>query len=242
LLNVTDLNTSHGWNHVLRGVTFQVRTGSIISIVGANGAGKSTLLGTIAGIYNCSRGEINLDGKPIQNLPPEKVVRQGICLVPEGRHIFGSLTVEDNLLLGAYHRWRGEQQKIKEEINEILEIFPALIPRRHDLAGGLSGGMQQMLAIGRGLMTRPRVMLLDEPSLGLAPLIVKEIFMIINSLKKMGTTFLLVEQNARAAMQVADWVYVMAQGKIVLDGEPEELKMDQRIQQAYLGRGYNHLA
>jgi len=123
-----------------------------------------------------------------------------------------------------------------------LEIFPALIPRRHDLAGGLSGGMQQMLAIGRGLMTRPRVMLLDEPSLGLAPLIVKEIFMIINSLKKMGTTFLLVEQNARAAMQVADWVYVMAQGKIVLDGEPEELKMDQRIQQAYLGRGYNHLA
>lgn len=242
MLQVKDLHTWHGWNHALKGITFKVNEGSIVAIVGANGAGKSTLMGTIAGIYKCTRGEVILDGKPTQNMPPEKVVKQGLCLVPEGRQIFGPLTVEDNLLLGAYHRWGRNNRIIKGEINEIISIFPALAPRLQDSASGLSGGMQQMLAIGRGLMTKPKVMLLDEPSLGLAPLLVKEIFMTLNGLKHKGTTILLVEQNARAAMQVADWIYVMDQGKIVLDGEPEKLKMDPRVQQAYLGRGYSQLA
>lgn len=242
MLHVKNIHTWHGWNHALKGVTFKVNDGNIVAIVGANGAGKSTLMGTIAGIYKCTQGEVILDGKPTQNMLPEKVVKQGICLVPEGRQIFGSLTVEDNLLLGAYHRWGRNKKLIKEEINEIINIFPALTPRLQDPASGLSGGMQQMLAIGRGLMTKPKVMLLDEPSLGLAPLLVKEIFITLNNLKNKGTTILLVEQNARAAMQVADWVYVMDQGKIVLDGAPEKLKMDPRVQQAYLGRGYSQLA
>lgn len=238
MLKVNNLHTWHGWNHTLKGLSFHVPPGSIVAIVGANGAGKSTLLGTLAGIYRFSEGEIILDNKPSKNSPPEKVVRQGICLVPEGRHIFSSLSVEDNIILGAYHRWRKNHQKIKEEVNHIFELFPALAPRRKDPAGGLSGGMQQMLAIGRGLMAKPKVMLLDEPSLGLAPLIVKEIFSTVKDLKEKGTTILLVEQNARAAMEVADLIYVMDHGKIVLSGNPEELKKDFRIQQAYLGRNY----
>ncbi len=238
MLRVTNLHTWHSWNHALKGLSFHVPPGSITAIVGANGAGKSTLLGTLAGVYRFSEGEIILDGKHSKNMPPEKVVQQGICLVPEGREIFGSLSVEDNLILGAYHRWGKDQHKIKAEVNEIIEIFPALSSRRKDPAGELSGGMQQMLAIGRGLMAKPKVMLLDEPSLGLAPLLVKEIFSTIEDLKRKGTTILLVEQNARAAMQVADWIYVMDHGEIVLSGHPDELKKDTRVQQAYLGRGY----
>ena len=242
MLKAKNLHTWHGWNHVLKGIDFEILQGSIVAIVGSNGAGKSTLLGTIAGVFNCSQGEVILDGKPIQNLTPEKAVRQGVCLVPEGRQIFSSITVEDNLLLGAYHRWSKNRQSLKNEIEEIIEIFPDLAPRRKDPAGGLSGGMQQMLAIGRGLMTKPKVMLLDEPSLGLAPLLVKEIFTTLNRLKEKGTTILLVEQNAKAAMQVADWIYVMDHGRIVLNGKPDDLKKDPRVQQAYLGRGYSNLA
>ncbi len=237
MLKVNNLHTWHGWNHALKGISFHVPPGCIVAIVGANGAGKSTLLGTLAGIYRFTEGEIIIDGEISKNLPPEKVVRQGICLVPEGRHIFSSLSVEDNIILGAYHRWSKNHQ-VKEEVKQVIELFPALAPRLKDPAGGLSGGMQQMLAIGRGLMAKPKVLLLDEPSLGLAPLIVKEIFSTIENLKKKGTTILLVEQNARAAMQVADWLYVMDQGKIVLSGSPEDLKKDPRVQQAYLGRGY----
>ena len=166
------------------------------------------------------------------------MVRQGLSLVPEHRQIFDTLSVEDNLLLGAYHRWRGNRTSIKSKMKVIMELFPALSERRHSPAGGLSGGMQQMLAIGRGLMSKPKILLLDEPSLGLAPLLVREILQTLDSLKVMGTTILLVEQNARAAMQVADWVYVMDQGKFVLNGNPGELKKDRRVQQAYLGGGY----
>lgn len=239
MLRVNNLHTWHGWNHALRGVTFRVPAGKLVAIVGANGAGKSTLLGTIAGIYNCTEGEILLDGKPVQNKPTEKVVRLGISLVPEHRQIFHSLTLDENLLLGAYHRLkRNNRQDIKKEMDGVVALFPALESRRADPAGGLSGGMQQMLAIGRGLMSKPRLLLLDEPSLGLAPLVVKEIFDTLQSLKRQGTTVLLVEQNARAAMNVADWVYVMDQGQIVLDGYPDTLKQDPRLQHAYLGKGY----
>jgi branched-chain amino acid transport system ATP-binding protein len=238
MLYVKNLHTWHSWNHALKGITFHVPPGSIVAIVGANGAGKSTLLGTLAGVYRFSQGEITLDGEISKNMPPEKIVRQGICLVPEGRQIFESLSVEDNIILGAYHRWGKNHNSVKEELHKILEMFPALAPRLKDHAGGLSGGMQQMLAIGRGLMAKPKVLLLDEPSLGLAPLLVKEIFSTILDLKKNGTTILLVEQNARAAMAVADWVYVMDHGNIVLEGNPSELKKDLRVQQAYLGRGY----
>jgi branched-chain amino acid transport system ATP-binding protein len=239
LLEVKNLHTRHGWNHALKGVGFRVPAGSLVAIVGANGAGKSTLLGTISGIYTCFEGEILLEGLPVQRMQAEKIVRQGLCLVPEHRQIFDSLTVEDNLLLGAYPRWGSSRRReIKAEIESVLSIFPALADRMRDHAGGLSGGMQQMLVIGRGLMSKPKVLLLDEPSLGLAPLLVKEIFNTLNDLKKSGTTILLVEQNARAAMQVADRVYVMDQGQMVLEGSPGELKKDRRVQQAYLGKGY----
>ncbi|KJS14895.1 MAG: hypothetical protein VR69_15570 [Peptococcaceae bacterium BRH_c4b] len=238
MLEVKNLHTRHGWNYALKGVSFRVPASHLVAVVGANGAGKSTLLGTVAGIYSCSEGEVLLEGLPIQRMPAEKIVRQGVCLVPEHRQIFDSLTVEDNLLLGAYPRWGGNRREIKTDMDYILTIFPALSDRLQDPAGGLSGGMQQMLAIGRGLMSKPKVLLLDEPSLGLAPLLVKEIFKTLDDLKKLGTTILLVEQNARAAMQVADRVYVMDHGQIVLEGSPEDLKKDHRMQQAYLGKGY----
>ncbi|GBF34299.1 branched-chain amino acid transport ATP-binding protein LivF [Desulfocucumis palustris] len=237
MLEVKNLHTRHGWNHALKGVSFRVPAGSLTAIVGANGAGKSTLLGTVAGIYNPFRGEVVLEGRQVQRLQAEQMVRQGISLVPEHRQIFDSLSVEDNLMLGAYPRWGGDRREIKRDMEDIVNLFPALGERLGDPAGGLSGGMQQMLAIGRGLMSRPKVLLLDEPSLGLAPLLVKEIFNTLNNLRKNGTTVLLVEQNARAAMYVADMVYVMDQGKIMLEGRPDELKKDRRVQQAYLGRG-----
>jgi len=243
LLTINNLHTWHGWNHALKGVTFEVPEGSVVAIIGANGAGKSTLLGTIAGVYPCSVGEVILNGKPVHNMAAERVVRQGICLVPERRQIFDTLTVEENLILGAYHRWGKSGKKvILEEIDEIMRLFPVLNSRRNDPAGQLSGGMQQMLAIGRGLMAKPKILLLDEPSLGLAPRVVKEIFQTLDTLKGMGTTILLVEQNAKAAMQVADWVCVLDQGKIVLEGKPASLKRDFRIQQVYLGKGYDSLA
>ncbi len=237
MLEVKDLHTRHGWNHALKGVSFRVPAGSLVAIVGANGAGKSTLLGTVAGIYSPFRGEVLMEGRPVHRLPAEQMVRQGISLVPEHRQIFDSLSVEENLMLGAYPRWGGDRREIKRDMASIVNLFPALEERLRDPAGGLSGGMQQMLAIGRGLMSRPKVLLLDEPSLGLAPLLVKEIFNTLNNLKNNGTTVLLVEQNARAAMYVADMVYVMDQGKIILEGRPDELKKDRRVQQAYLGRG-----
>jgi len=243
MLVVEDLHTFHGWNYVLKAISFHVPRGSIVALVGANGAGKSTLLGTIAGIHRSARGKILVEGIPVQGLPAEKMVNRGIALVPEGRQIFDTLTVEENLLLGAYHRRRKFTKKaLASEIQEVFNLFPALSCRHHDLAGALSGGMQQMLAIGRGLMARPKILLLDEPSLGLAPLVAKEIFRTIALLKQQGTSILLVEQNASAAMQLADWVYVLDQGKIVLNGAPETLKRDHRVKQAYLGKGYGSLA
>ncbi|HWI55067.1 MAG TPA: ABC transporter ATP-binding protein, partial [Desulfobacteria bacterium] len=204
-------------------------------IIGANGAGKSTLLGTIAGIYKPSSGQIYLAAKQTSLLPAEKVVKEGISLVPERREVFDSLSVLDNLKLGAYHRYKADKKSINVDIENVLSLFPSLRGREQQPAGTLSGGEQQMLAIGRGLMAKPKVLLLDEPSLGLAPLIVKEIFGIVAGLKKQGTTILMVEQNARAALKVADRAYILDRGTITSSGKSSDMLQDSKIQSAYLG-------
>lgn len=236
MLLVEELELWHGWIHAVKGASLEVPQGKIVSLIGANASGKSSLLCGIMGIYRSAGGKVFLNKEEIQSFPVEKRVRLGISLVPEGRQIFNSFTVEENLSLGAYHRWsRNSKEMIKKEINEVFEFFPEIATRRNDLAGKLSGGMQQMLAIGRGLMSKPQVLLLDEPSLGLAPLIVKEIFKKLLILKSQGTTILLVEQNANMALNIADWVYVMDKGRIVLNDAPEKIKSDVRMRQAYLG-------
>jgi len=239
MLEVRDLCTYHGRIQVLRELSFQIDRGELVAIIGANGAGKSTLLGTLAGIYQPKSGRISLDGEEIKKIAPELMVCQGISLVPERRQIFDSLTVTDNLMLGAYHRYRKDKAGLAKELAEVFELFPALKGMERDLAGTLSGGLQQMVAIGRGLMAKPRVLMLDEPSVGLAPLIVKEIMNILHNLKLKGTTILLVEQNARAALKVADRAYVMDRGQMVLTGTADELLKDKRVQHAYLGKGYH---
>lgn len=237
MLLVEDLQLWHGWIHAVKGVSLEVPQGKIVSLIGSNASGKSSLLCGIMGIYRTSGGTVLFNQEPIQGLPVEKRVRRGLSLVPEGRQIFNSFTVEENLELGAYHRRSGNSKElIKKEINDIFHFFPEIASRRHDLAGKLSGGMQQMLAIGRGLMSKPQVLLLDEPSLGLAPLIVKEIFKKLLVLKSQGTTILLVEQNASIALNIADWVYVMDKGQIVLNDAPEKIRSDVRMRQAYLGK------
>ncbi len=235
MLKVAKTDTYHGRIRVLKNVSLHVEKGEIVTIIGPNGAGKSTLLGTIAGIYKPKEGRIYLGTKQINSLPAEKVVKEGISLVPERREVFGSLSVLDNLRLGAYHRYRTDRKHIDSEIKDILSLFPALTGREEQLAGTLSGGEQQMLAIGRGLMAKPKVLLLDEPSLGLAPLVVKEIFEILVNLKKQGTTILMVEQNARAALKVADRAYILERGVISLAGRARDVLQDASIQSAYLG-------
>ena len=235
MLRVQDLNVHHGLVHALRGVSLELHCAELVAVIGANGAGKSTLLGAMAGVYQ-GTGNILLKGTLINKMKAETVVRKGISLVPERRQVFEALSVYDNLLLGAYHRFRKSPGEVKKDINQVIELFPALGNKTNQLAGTLSGGMQQMLAIGRGLMARPEVLLLDEPSLGVAPLMVKEIFTTLTRLKNEGTAILLVEQNARAALKVADRVYVMEQGCIVTEATPEILISDQRIKNAYLGK------
>lgn len=235
MLRVANLNTYHGRIHVLNDITLQVDKGEIVTIIGANGAGKSTLLGTIAGVYKQKSGQVYLGTRQTSCLAAERVVREGISLVPERREVFDSLSVLDNLKLGAYHRYYAEKKSITENIDNVLTLFPALKSRLSQQAGTLSGGEQQMLAIGRGLMANPKVLLLDEPSVGLAPLIVKEIFEILKNLKKQGTTILMVEQNARAALKVADRAYVLERGVISHSGKAMEMLQDKGIQAAYLG-------
>ncbi len=239
MLLVRGLETCYGRIQVLRGVTLSVNPGEIVAIIGANGAGKSTFLNTVAGLHPPLAGEVLLEGRPVHGLPAEEVVRRGISLVPERRQVFDALSVADNLLLGAYHRYRRSGKELSGDIARIFEVFPFLRGKERRLAGTLSGGEQQMLAIGRGLMARPKLLLLDEPSLGLAPLVVREILRILVELKRNGTTILLVEQNARAALRVADRVCVMERGRIVLQGTADELLRDVRVQHAYLGRGYH---
>jgi len=240
LLKIKNLEVYHGYVHALKNVSLSVREGELLAILGANGAGKSTLLGAIAGLYKPAAGEIYFRDKPITGLTTEKIVRQGISLIPERREIFASLSVLDNLKLGAFQHYRKNKDLIQADIKKILDIFPALQGREKDLAGSLSGGLQQMLAIGRGLMAHPALLLLDEPSVGLAPLIVKEIMSILRQLKKTGVTIVLVEQNTKAALKVADSVLVMERGRITHQGNSSDIIADESIQEAYLGRTKRH--
>lgn len=236
MLTITGLNTSYGRIQALREVALEVQESEIVALIGANGAGKTTLLNSISGVISPSSGQILLDGKNIVGWPIDRIVRAGISQVPERRQMFAPLTVMDNLRLGAYLRYgHSKRADIERDLDRVFELFPILEKRRIQAAGTLSGGEQQMVAIGRGIMARPRLLLLDEPSLGLAPLIVKEIFDVMASLRGMGTTILVVEQNARAALSVADRGYVIEIGHVVLEGTAAELIANSEVQMAYLG-------
>ncbi|MCX7903075.1 MAG: ABC transporter ATP-binding protein [Caloramator sp.] len=233
MLKVRNLHVFYGGIHALKGINVEVKQGEIVTIIGSNGAGKSTLLNTITGIVKPKEGEIFYKDKKL-SLIPHKIVANGICQVPEGRLVFANLTVKDNLLLGAY--LRKDKAEINKDLQNVYEIFPRLKEREKQMAGTLSGGEQQMLAIGRALMGRPEIMLLDEPSLGLAPLLVDTIFKIILDIKKMGKTILLVEQNAFKALEIADRAYVLEQGRITLEGSAKDIAANPKVQEAYLGK------
>jgi branched-chain amino acid transport system ATP-binding protein len=233
LLEISGLKVKYGNVEALHGIDISVRQGEIVTILGANGAGKSTTLRTISGLLRPSAGEIRFEGRPIHAVPAHQLVRLGIAQSPEGRRVFGTLTVQENLGLGAYTR--EDAPAIAESLSWIFRLFPVLEKRRTQLAGTLSGGEQQMLAIGRALMAKPRVLLLDEPSLGLAPLLVKTIFQTIREVNQAGVTVVLVEQNARAALKLAHRGYVMEVGRIVLQDDARALLADPKVQGAYLG-------
>jgi len=236
MLKVDGISTFYGHIRALNHVSLEVNDGEIVTLIGANGAGKTTLLNTISGMLHPKSGEVVFDNKAVTRMPAEQIVRLGVSHVPERRQVFGSLTVFENLTLGAYCRVSRDGWKaIYQDIEKMFSLFSILEKRKEQLAGTLSGGEQQMLAVARGLMAKPKLMLLDEPSLGLAPLIVQEIFRIITELRKNGTTILLVEQNARAALRVADRGYVLENGHVVMSGKAAELTADEQLQQAYLG-------
>jgi len=239
LLEVSGIATRRGGVEVLREIDLDVGAGNVLALIGPNGAGKSTLLGTIAGVFPPAAGRIRLADLDLTRWPAERIVRLGLCLVPERRQIFNGLTVHQNLLLGGYHRYWRDRSGVRADVGRALRIFPKLAEMLHRPGGHLSGGEQQMLAIGRGLMSRPRVLLLDEPSLGLAPRVVREIMQTLRTLQRAeGLTVVLVEQNVKAAMLIADRVCVMERGRIVLRGRPEELMAHPGVRSAYLGRGY----
>ena len=238
MLVVEDLHAGYGLSEVLVGTSLRVEAGQVVALIGANGAGKTTTMRAVSGLIAPSRGRVLLDGQPVQGLPASRIARLGLAHSPEGRHVFAPLTTEDNLLLGAYRRlprFFGYRAKAAGDLERIYQLFPRLAERRGQLAGTLSGGEQQMLAIGRALMARPKVMLLDEPSMGLAPVIVQEVFRTIARLKAEGMTMLLVEQFARTALEVADYAYVLERGRVVAEGTPEALRRDERVLAAYLG-------
>ena len=235
ILKIDNLESYYGPIMAIRGVSLEVHKGQIVTVLGANGAGKTTLLKTISGIMDPEKGSISLDGEFIQGFEPDKVVRKGITHVPEGRELFPLLSVEDNLMMGAYTR--KDTAAIAQDLEIVYDYFPILRDRRAQESGTLSGGQQQMVAIGRGLMARPKIMLLDEPSLGLSPLLVKEIFSIVKRLNtEQGVTMVLVEQNAKVALDLAHFGYVMELGRIVMDGEAEKLAASKDIQEFYLGQ------
>jgi branched-chain amino acid transport system ATP-binding protein len=238
VLEVDDLHVAYGKVEALHGARLNVGAGQIVTIIGPNGAGKSTLLNAIAGANpgNASmRGLVRLFGEDMAQVPIEARVGRGMCLVPESRELFASMTVEDNLLLGSYSRYRAGESQYADQMSVVYELFPRLRERRGQDAGTLSGGERQMLALGRALMAKPKLLMLDEPSLGLAPLIVREIFQIIVRLKQTGVAILLVEQNARAALQSADYAYVLELGDIVLEGPAADLANDPKVIDTYLG-------
>ncbi len=238
MLVVTDLYAGYGMSEVLMGTSLTVKKGTVVALIGPNGAGKTTTMRTISGSIKPTRGEIILDGAPVQGLEPSYIARLGLAHAPEGRKVFGPLSVEDNLLLGAFTRlprFFGFHAKAADDLEKVYNLFPRLKERYRQASGTLSGGEQQMLAIGRALMARPKVVLLDEPSMGLAPVIVDEVFDIIRRLKESGITLLLVEQSAKRALEVADYAYVMERGRIAVEGVPQELQKNERVIAAYLG-------
>ncbi len=234
MLSIKDLHVSYGGIKALRGVDVEVPDGKIVTLIGANGAGKSTLLRTISGLVKAESGSITFNGNELIGQKIDKICSTGIALSPEGRHVFADLTVLENLKIGAY--LRKDRAGIESDIEKVYELFPRLKERSWQYAGTLSGGEQQMLALGRALMSRPKVLMLDEPSLGLAPLIVQQIFDIIKEINKTGVTILLIEQNANMALQVADVAYVLETGSIVLKGSGEELLKNESVREAYLGK------
>ncbi len=239
MLRLRNVKCYYGRIQAISGVSLSVRHGEIIALIGANGAGKSTLLQTIAGLLPGWEGDIEFEKASLSGRKPPEIVQQGISLVPEGRMLFPPMTVLDNLKLGAYLRYRNkEKDAVERDLEAIQELFPVLRERSRQAAGTLSGGEQQMLAIGRALMARPRMLLLDEPSMGLAPFMVQLIVETLQKLQKDGMTILLVEQNARAALQIADRGYVLENGRIVLDGPARELLADEEVKRAYLGKDY----
>ena len=233
LLEIDGLHVSYGAIQALRGLSFQVDAGKIVTLIGANGAGKSTTLNTISGLLHPLRGCVRFDGEDLTGVPPHQVVLKGIVQVPEGRRIFGRLTVLENLEMGAFTRTDGHE--IQDGLGRVFALFPRLRERMHQVAGTLSGGEQQMLAIGRALMARPRVLLMDEPSMGLAPILVEQIFEAVKDINRQGTTILLVEQNAFMALNIADRGYVLQTGTITLQGDAAELQANEDVKRAYLG-------
>jgi len=233
VLKIENLNVHYGGIHALRGVTLEVPKGKIISLIGANGAGKSTTLRTIMGLERPTSGKVIYDGEDITNKITKEIVKSNLVLVPEGRRIFTNLTVKENLILGAYIR--KERKDVEKDIEWVYSLFPRLKEREWQLAGTMSGGEQQMLAVGRALMTRPKLLMMDEPSLGLAPLIVKDIFDIIKKINENGVTVLLIEQNAKASLEISDYAYVLETGKIFMEGSGKDLLNDEEVKKAYLG-------
>ncbi|MDK9724140.1 MAG: ABC transporter ATP-binding protein [Sterolibacteriaceae bacterium MAG5] len=240
ILEVNDLCVSYGKVEALHHVSLKVRAGEIVTVIGPNGAGKTTMLSAIMGLLPRTRGEVRFLGEAQPAVEVEHMVAMGMNLVPEKRELFGEMSVEDNLLLGAFMRHRLGFRDERETMEQVFAIFPRLKERRQQHAGTLSGGERQMLAVGRALMAKPRLLMLDEPSLGLAPLIVREIFHIIADLKKTGVAILLVEQNARAALQIADYGYVLETGEVALEGPSDELEDDPKVIESYLGLGGKH--
>ena len=232
ILKVSDINVYYGAIHAIKGVSFEVNPGEVVTLIGANGAGKSTTLQTVSGLLHSRTGSIEFLGENLMGVPAHKVVAKGLAQVPEGRRVFLQMTVEENLEMGAYTRSGGD---IDADLEKVYAYFPRLMERRRQMAGTLSGGEQQMLAMGRALMSRPKLLMLDEPSMGLAPILVEQIFKIIQTLHEAGTTILLVEQNAQAALSIADRGYVLETGKIVTSGTGTELLASPEIKKAYLG-------
>lgn len=232
MLKIQDLSVHYGMIQAVHNVSFEVKQGEIVSLIGANGAGKTTILRTISGLVRPSSGQIIFEGKNIEKAAPQKIVADGLSQVPEGRHVFSGLTVQENLDMGAFLR---KDNTLKDDFEQIFAKFPILKERRNQDAATLSGGEQQMLAMGRALMSKPKLLLLDEPSMGLAPIFIKEIFSIIQEIQAQGTTVLLIEQNAKMALSIANRGYVLETGKIVLEGTGQELLASEAVRKAYLG-------
>ena len=233
MLKVTDLQVYYGVIQALKGISFEVNEGEVIALIGANGAGKTTILHTVTGPINQKAGKIEFEGKDISHIPAYKIVAEGMAHVPEGRRVFAELSVYDNLMMGAYTR--KDKKEIAETLAMVYKRFPRLEERKKQMAGTLSGGEQQMLAMGRALMSKPKIILMDEPSMGLSPIFVNEIFDIIKAVSASGTTVLLVEQNAKKALSIADRAYVLETGNIILEGDAKVLMNDERVKKAYLG-------